>query len=115
MRQATSLGELLEFFEGGAFPERVAKAIADTALLTVANDGKRAKGKVTLQLDFKRIADSSQVAILATIEYAAPTSRGGKSEFYETEVPVHVVSGGKLTMFPEASPMFPGNNPARQE
>lgn len=115
MNKPTPLDELLEHFEAGAFGERVAKAIADTALLTVVQDGKQANGKVVLTLSFVRIRESSQVQIVADVKYEAPTSKGRKSESYATELPLHVSTNGRLVAFPEASPMFPGTNPARKD
>lgn len=105
--------EIFENMEGGQFIGRVEKAIADSALATVVRDGKAAKGKVDITLTFERIAESSQVRVIANVKFDAPTSRGRRSESYACETPMHVEKGGRLTLFPEAQPLFKGANAAR--
>lgn len=110
LSRATSAADVLEALEAGVFTGRVEQAIADTALATVVCDG-RARGKVRIDLDFKRLAESSQVVITATVEFDCPTPRGRRSESYTCETLMHVENGGRLTLFPEAAPLFTSPRP----
>lgn len=114
-KKAATAEEILEALEAGAFKGRLEKAISDTALAVVVNGDKRIKGEVVLKLKFERIAESSQVRVIADVGFDAPTNRGRRSESYACETPMHVESGGRLTLFPEASPLFKGADPARTE
>jgi hypothetical protein len=111
MQRATPASEVLDAIEGGVFVSRIEQAVADTALATVVRDGK-VKGKVSIDLEFSRLAESSQVVVTATVKFDAPTTRGRRSESYTCETPMHVESGGRLTLFPEAAPLFRGEVPA---
>lgn len=94
----TDATELLKDLDAGIFAERLSAALSDTAL-GVVTTGK--KGKVTITLDLARIGDSSQVQCTHMIKYARPTTKGKAMEEATTSTPLHVGTGGVLSLFPE--------------
>ncbi|MNJ55890.1 hypothetical protein D3C77_514090 [compost metagenome] len=58
-------------------------------------------GKLTITLDFSQIGESAQVKIKHKLDYKVPTKRGTRSENTSLDTPMHVGSGGKLSLFPE--------------
>lgn len=58
-------------------------------------------GTVTLTFTMKQIADSHQVTVNHKLAYKVPTKRGSRSEDTTLDTPMHVGSGGCLTLFPE--------------
>ncbi|MBK4999502.1 MULTISPECIES: hypothetical protein [Pseudomonas] len=98
MSTPTNTAEFLEELNGGAFASQVGHALSEVAA-GVVDHGKA--GKVTITLDFSRVGESSQVKIKHKLEYKAPTKRGTRSENTSLDTPMHVGSGGKLSLFPE--------------
>lgn len=65
-----------------------------------------------ITLDIARIGDSSQVTCTHGIKYKRPTAKGSVTEDATTSTPLHVGTGGKLSLFPETQPALPGFAPA---
>lgn len=99
----TDVNALLDDLDAGVFREKIARAISDAAA-GVVQTGKA--GKVTITLDLKQIADSSQVDCAHKLAYVVPTSKGKRSEENTTKTPLYVGRGGKLTLFPENQGKF---------
>ncbi len=95
--------ELFDQLDAGIFREKVAKAFADVAL-GVAIHGK--KGRVLLTFDFERIGESTQVELTHRIMFAKPTERGKATEENTTSTPLHVGSGGALTVLETTGDLF---------
>ena len=93
--------DVVTFFEdldGGVFIQKLARALSEVAGGVVDNNDK---GRVDIQLNVKRIGQSYQVNVGSTLKYTVPTLRGKISEEDTTETPMHVNTGGKLSIFPE--------------
>lgn len=88
------IGEL----NGGVVEQQLGHLLSDVALGVVTN-GK--KGRVVLTLDMEQISGAAMVKITSTVSHVTPTLRGKKSEEISAETPMHVNSGGKLTVMPE--------------
>lgn len=95
----TSIGELMDSFDGGALGERIAKALAETARGVVLSE-KKAKGSVTVTFDVVQIGDTQQVHIDHTVAFKRPTPRGSCTETHKTGTPMYVTSRGVLTLLP---------------
>ncbi|ERS12018.1 hypothetical protein Q673_02800 [Marinobacter sp. EN3] len=94
----TDVVRFLEDLDGGVFLQKIARAISEVAGGVVDHD---AKGNLDLKLNFQRIGNSYQVNIAHTLKYTVPTMRGKISEEDTTETPMHVNTGGKVSIFPE--------------
>lgn len=98
MPTPTDTAEFLEELNGGAFASQVGFVLSDVAA-AVIEQGKG--GKVIITLDFSQIGQSSQVMIKHKLEYKAPSKGGHRGESTAIETPMHVGTGGKLTLFQE--------------
>ena len=94
----TDVTQFLEDLDGGVFIQKLARALSEVAGGVVDNNDK---GRIDIQLNLKRIGQSYQVNIGHTLKYTVPTLRGKISEEDTTETPMHVNTGGKLSIFPE--------------
>ncbi|MBB3192082.1 hypothetical protein [Halomonas cerina] len=99
----TDVNALLDDLDAGVFREKLGRALSDAAA-GVVQTGKA--GKVTVTLDLKQIADSSQVDCSHKLSYTVPTAKGKRSEENTTKTPLYVGRGGKLTLFPENQGKF---------
>jgi len=97
----TDITTLFHDLDAGIFVQRLDAALRDTAL-GVVNTGK--KGKITITLDLERIGDSHQVTCTHAIKYSKPTPKGKAMEEASTRTPLHVGTGGVLSLFPESQP-----------
>lgn len=88
------VGEL----DAGVFKQKLDRALSDVAMSCIAT-GK--SGKVTITLDLKQIGNTHQVTVSHKLVYSKPTANGKMAEENETKTPMHVGSGGALSMFPE--------------
>lgn len=95
---ATDTAEFLEELNGGAFASQIGHALSEVAS-GVVDHGKA--GKLVITLDFSQIGESSQVKIKHKLDYKVPTKRGTRSENTSLDTPMHVGSGGKITLFAE--------------
>lgn len=98
MPTPTNTAEFLEELNGGAFASQIGHALSDVAA-GVVEFGR--VGKLIITLDFAQIGESSQVKIKHKLDYKVPTKRGTRSENTTLDTPMHVGSGGKVTLFPE--------------
>jgi hypothetical protein len=98
MSTATDTAEFLEELNGGAFASQIGHALSEVAA-GVVDHGK--VGKLVITLDFSQIGESSQVKIKHKLDYKVPTKRGTRSENTSLDTPMHVGSGGKITLFAE--------------
>ena len=94
----TDAKEFIGELSGGVLEQKLGAILSEVASGVI--DHNKA-GQVVLTLDLKRIGNSYQVAIKHKISYKVPTANGDRSENNTTETPMHVGSGGKLTLFPE--------------
>ncbi|RAH37439.1 hypothetical protein [Halomonas sp. SL1] len=99
----TDINALFDDLDAGIFRNKFAQALGEAAA-GVIQTGKQ--GKVTITLDLKQIADSSQVDCSHKLSYTVPTAKGKKSEENTTKTPLYVGRGGKLTLFPENQGKF---------
>lgn len=94
----TDTTEFFNELNGGVFAGQIGHALSEVAA-GVVDTGK--VGKVIITLDFKQVGESCQVAIKHKLDFAIPTKRGTKREHTTTDTPMHVGSGGRITLFPE--------------
>lgn len=85
--------------DGGVFEQKIAGAIADTALAVSIHERQ---GEVTIKLKIKPTASESRVNVEHEVTFQRPTKRGVAAENDKTSTPMHVGKRGKLTFFPEA-------------
>ena len=107
---STSIEQLIEELDAGAFGKRLALALSDTALGVVATGDKRKAGTVTVTFKIAQVGETNQVNIDHTLEYKKPTHRGSSSEVHTTSTAMYVGTRGKLTILPnDTKPMFNQN------
>lgn len=94
----TDVNQFFEDLDGGVFIQKLARALSEVAGGVVDNNDK---GRIDIQLNVKRIGQTYQVNIGHTLKYTVPTLRGKISEEDTTETPMHVNTGGKVSIFPE--------------
>lgn len=94
----TDVVRFLEDLDGGVFLQKLARAISEVAGGVVDHD---AKGNIDLKFNLQRIGNSYQVNIAHTLKYTVPTMRGKISEEDTTQTPMHVNTGGLVSIFPE--------------
>ena len=112
MSKTTDVAQLFHDLDAGIFTQRLDAAMRDVAL-GVVTTGK--KGKVTITLDLERIGDASQVKCTHAIKSTKPTIKGKVMEEATTSTPLHVGTGGVLSLFPESqSDMFGKRDEAAQ-
>ncbi len=104
MSENDRITDVREFFadlDGGVFENKVGMALNEVSLGVLNNAGK---GKVTLTFDIERLSNSveeKRVHIKHKLSYSRPTPRGKSSEEDQTETPMFVGRGGKLTILQE--------------
>ena len=96
--KATDTAEFISELNAGIFANQIGHALSEVAAGVVDN---KKIGTVTLTFTLKQIADSSQVTVNHKLAYKVPTKRGSRSEDTTLDTPMHVGSGGCLTLFPE--------------
>lgn len=94
----TDVTQFFEDLDGGVFIQKPARALSEVAGGVVDNNDK---GSIDIKLNLKRIGQSYQVNIGHTLKYTVPTLRGKISEEDTTETPMHVNTGGRLSIFSE--------------
>ncbi len=113
MANETNTAQLIEDLDGGVFEQKIAAALSQVAS-GVVEHGRH--GRVTIQLDFKQISNSSQVTCSHKLTYQQPTSKGKVSEENTTETPLYVNRGGELTLFPkDQDQMFDKHGQANEQ
>lgn len=100
----TNFEELLPELDGGVFVQKIGRAISDAAVGAV---GTGKKATVTVTFTLRQIGESSQVQMDHAIKYVVPRQRGRTVEEDTTATPLHVGPRGRLTLFPEPTPLFP--------
>ena len=98
MSTATDTAEFLEELNGGAFASQIGHALSEVAA-GVVDHGKA--GKLVITLDISQIGQSSQVKIKHKLAYKIPTRYGEMNENTSLETPMHVGTGGRVTLFAE--------------
>jgi len=98
MSVATNTTEFLDELNGGAFASQIGLALSEVAA-GVVDFGK--VGKLVITLDFSQIGQSSQVKIKHKLAYKVPTKYGEINENTSLETPMHVGTGGRITLFAE--------------
>lgn len=99
MAKATDVEKFLEDLNGGVLKDQLAYVLSDVASGVTTHSKV---GEVVLKLKLSQIGDagSTQISVKAELSHKTPTGRGSKSESIATETPMHVNSGGEITMFP---------------
>ena len=98
MSTATNTAEFLEELNGGAFASQIGHALSEVAA-GVVDHGKA--GKLVITLDISQIGQSHQVKIKHKLAFKVPTKYGELNENTCLETPMHVGSGGRVTLFTE--------------
>jgi hypothetical protein len=98
MSTPTDIAEFLDELNGGAFASQISHALSEVAEGVVAFSKA---GKLVITLDFSQIGEASQVKIKHKLDYKVPTKRGTRSENATLDTPMHVGTGGKITLFAE--------------
>lgn len=93
----TDVAELLGELNAGVYEQQINRALSDIAA-NVCTHGK--KGELTLKFTVQQIGDSNQVKVTHALKSVVPKARGKVTEEHATDTPLHVGSGGKLTLFP---------------
>ncbi|MBD9376161.1 hypothetical protein [Pseudoxanthomonas sp. PXM04] len=104
---ATNVAEMLADLNGGVFLEQVGTAMSDVALGVVNFGDKGKTGEVTLKFKMTRIGESNQIALTHAMAYKRPTSKGKRGEELSGDTPLHVNTGGRLTLMPDTQGKFP--------
>lgn len=99
----TTIEEIFDDLDAGLFGKRLAAAIRDAALGTVATGDKKKRGKVTVVFEIGQVGESNQVQVDHTIEYRKPTHRGSVSEVHTTSTALYVGTMGNLTVLPNSN------------
>lgn len=94
----TNVQEFIADLDGGVFEQKLSHALNKVAAGVIEHNKP---GKVSIDLAFKRIGDSYQVAVDHKLVFSAPTNKGKVSEENTTKTPMHVGRGGMLSLFPE--------------
>jgi hypothetical protein len=94
----TNIAELVGELNAGIFEQQVNRALSDLAANVVTHNKK---GSVTLTFTLKQIGESDQVHMTHAIKSIVPTMRGRIIEEHATDTPLHVLRGGKLSIFPD--------------
>ncbi|MDA8258028.1 MAG: hypothetical protein M0Z99_20790 [Betaproteobacteria bacterium] len=93
--------ETLPDLDAGLFVRKLSRAMADTAMAVVSQDGRAKKGRVTITLDIERLnADGTQVNVTHTLAYSRPTKRGKATEEDTTATLMYVGGNGAMTLLP---------------
>lgn len=93
--------DTLPDLDAGLFIRKLSRALADTALAVVNQDGKSKKGQVTVTFSIGRLSDNgNQVVMEHKLAYSRPTKRGKASEQDSTETAMYVSGNGSLTLLP---------------
>lgn len=106
----TDFVELVGELNAGVFLQQINAALSDVALSTALYGDKGKTGEVTLKFKLRRIGESTQVAMMHTLSFSKPTTRGKASEDATTETPLYVHRGGKLAVMPEEQGKFEFTN-----
>lgn len=104
---ATNVAEMLADLNGGVFLEQVGTAMSDVALGVVNFGDKGKTGEVILKFKMTRIGESNQIALTHAMAYKRPTSKGKRGEELSGDTPLHVNTGGRLTLMPDTQGKFP--------
>lgn len=94
----TNVAQALEDFDAGGFEQKIGRAISEVAGAVVDH---HSAGKVQITLNIKQIGDSNQVMIEHLLAFSGPTPNGEFAEKNLTKTPMHVNTGGEVTLFPK--------------
>lgn len=93
----TNVGQFFTDLGAGVFDQKLSAVLSDVAGAVM--DHNKA-GKVTIELNMKRLGESHQVVVAHKLKFDRPTSRGKAMEEDTTETPMHVGAKGSLSFFP---------------
>jgi hypothetical protein len=114
MKTEEEVIQFLQECDGGNLLPRLAAALSDAAIGSVAVAKKN--GKVTLQFDFSQVGESNQVMIDHTVTFTAPTQRGKRSEEHTTTTAMYVSNRGDMTILPnDTRALFPNGAKTHSE
>lgn len=95
---STNVSQFFSELGAGVFEEKLSRVLSDVAGAVV--DLGRA-GEVNIKLQVKQIGSTHQVTVNHKLSYTMPTMRGKASEEDTTQTPMHVGTGGAMSLFPE--------------
>lgn len=93
----TKVDDFIGGLNAGIFEQQLGLALSDVA--TAATTHGKA-GEITIKLKISQIGDTSQVNIAHSMAYKAGTQKGHRSELIEGTTPMHVLSGGEVSLTP---------------
>jgi len=99
MSHPTDAAQFLQDLDGGVFAEKISRILSDVAA-GVMDNGRA--GSVTISFDMKRFENTYQVVVAHKVSYKKPTLHGDISENNRTSTPMHVNTGGEMTLFPKS-------------
>lgn len=94
----TDVGEFFTDLDAGIFAQKLGAAISECSAAAI---DKGRKAKISIELNISQIGSSHQVTVAHKLTYSRPTSKGSLKEDNATSTPMHVGTGGKVTLFPE--------------
>jgi len=95
--------ETLQDLDAGVFAAKISQAVRDVAMGVVAHDKA---GKVVIELNMKRIGESSQIMLEHTLKYTKPTMKGKVTEDNTTGTALYVGRGGTVSIMPDTQEML---------
>jgi len=95
---STDVSEFIRDLYAGVFEQKLSQALSDVAAGVVDH---HEEGTITIKLKLKQIGLSNTVNIKHELVYKKPTMTGFAGETDNTETPMCVGVGGKITLFPE--------------
>lgn len=98
---STNVTEFIGDLDGGVFEQKLGAMLSEVAGAVVDHGDKGKSGQVQITFDLKRIGQSCQVEVKHKLSFNRPTMHGKSSEEEQLMTPMHVGTGGKLTIFPE--------------
>lgn len=100
MSKSTDVTSFLSDLHGGVFERQLGHLLSDVAS-GVTTTGK--DGEIVVKFKVKQLGGdgSTQVNIKAELSHKTPTARGHKAELIASETPMHVGTGGAITLFPD--------------
>ncbi len=96
-QKPTDVSDFFGDLNAGIFEKQLGAVLSDVAAGVVMN---AKQGEVTIKLKIKQISDTQQVNVTHVIDYKTPTAKGHRTELTEGATPMHVLSGGCISLMP---------------
>lgn len=95
---SSELYKFISELDAGVLEQKLDRVLRDVAMATI-NTGKT--GTVALSMTLKQIGNTHQVTVSAELRHVKATANGKMTEINTTHTPMHVGSGGTLSIFRE--------------